>query len=445
MSIFDDLSGTIEKAGKSATGAGSDFGVLNDQVAKGAGASKEAAHESAYLTDILKALKDGHVSLSDLLQLEADAIKEKLSPAARELVMQRALEGEGVAATSAAIDRAMTDSNTQMVARLDLEKLTRDNLIEHQSAIFDFNTKMAEMKDAVAQGGDAVSLFSKQLTQTALDLTSQSLSSVLGAPTKELATLEAQLASVNLQIANGTVGREGPNAQSAALVAALNQQITALQAQGKLISDPVIKAGIDGEIAARQAQVKSLQDSTANALAPLEKLRTEIQNRIGIEQAQTAVLKAQQTLNQAVYLTDVDRNRIAGDLLEKQRIQAGLLQAVNDKLGVLPFNLDAVNRAAQTLSSAMGIANNSGYSANTDGYHFASLHGMPSYDVGTPYVPSNQIALLHRGEAVIPASQNSGAGGGQPVTVVVELDGQVLFQAMQRHQGQAIRVAGRGV
>src|SRR5690606_16103534 len=32
--------------------------------------------------------------------------------------------------------------------------------------------------------------------------------------------------------------------------------------------------------------------------------------------------------------------------------------------------------------------------------------GIPSYDVGTPYVPRDQLAVVHQGEAIIPANQN---------------------------------------
>jgi hypothetical protein len=36
---------------------------------------------------------------------------------------------------------------------------------------------------------------------------------------------------------------------------------------------------------------------------------------------------------------------------------------------------------------------------------------LPSFDVGTPYVPHDMVAKIHQGEAVIPASQNRGGGG----------------------------------
>ena len=52
---------------------------------------------------------------------------------------------------------------------------------------------------------------------------------------------------------------------------------------------------------------------------------------------------------------------------------------------------------------------------------------MPSYDVGTPYVPRDQVAMVHQGEAIIPAALNKpGALGGSTntnnVTVNVNME-----------------------
>ncbi len=43
---------------------------------------------------------------------------------------------------------------------------------------------------------------------------------------------------------------------------------------------------------------------------------------------------------------------------------------------------------------------------------------IPSYQHGTPYIPRTQVAVLHKGEAVIPAGQNrAGAGGGNTFNI----------------------------
>jgi hypothetical protein len=39
-----------------------------------------------------------------------------------------------------------------------------------------------------------------------------------------------------------------------------------------------------------------------------------------------------------------------------------------------------------------------------------SFDGLPSFDVGTSYVPRDMLAMVHQGEAIIPAAQNRGGG-----------------------------------
>ena len=73
-------------------------------------------------------------------------------------------------------------------------------------------------------------------------------------------------------------------------------------------------------------------------------------------------------------------------------------------------------------------------------------NGTPSYAVGTPYVPKTQLALLHKGEAIIPATQNtydqsnnnSTSLNIQPGAINIvtpkfsSADGQELFRQLER-------------
>jgi hypothetical protein len=69
------------------------------------------------------------------------------------------------------------------------------------------------------------------------------------------------------------------------------------------------------------------------------------------------------------------------------------------------------------------------------------------YEDGTNYVPSNQLAVLHQGEAVIPASQNQGApyqGGGEATFHIYDTDG-VLMGTMRGHAEEVVVGALSGV
>jgi hypothetical protein len=43
---------------------------------------------------------------------------------------------------------------------------------------------------------------------------------------------------------------------------------------------------------------------------------------------------------------------------------------------------------------------------------FGEGTALAGYAVGTPYVPQDGLAMLHRGEAVIPSKYNKGGGAG---------------------------------
>jgi hypothetical protein len=60
------------------------------------------------------------------------------------------------------------------------------------------------------------------------------------------------------------------------------------------------------------------------------------------------------------------------------------------------------------------------------------------YQNGTNYVPSDQLAYLHRGEAVVPASQNQGTPW-QSGTVTCQLDGPATVGLLE---GRAVTVVG---
>jgi hypothetical protein len=75
---------------------------------------------------------------------------------------------------------------------------------------------------------------------------------------------------------------------------------------------------------------------------------------------------------------------------------------------------------------------NAAIDASSDGAAFADL-AMAAYDVGTPYVPSDQIAKIHKGEAIIPAKYNkSGAFGGNTVHNNINISGPVDRRTMEQ-------------
>jgi hypothetical protein len=71
-----------------------------------------------------------------------------------------------------------------------------------------------------------------------------------------------------------------------------------------------------------------------------------------------------------------------------------------------------IGRGAELRNTASGIAN------SVRGIGSSNQYSVPSYDVGTPYVPQDTLAMVHKGERIIPAAQNNSGTAGSGVTIV---------------------------
>jgi hypothetical protein len=85
----------------------------------------------------------------------------------------------------------------------------------------------------------------------------------------------------------------------------------------------------------------------------------------------------------------------------------------------------------------------SGGGAGWLGTLFSNI-GLPSFDVGTPYVPHDMVATIHRGERIVPADENAAGNFGSRSTNVTN---HFHFAgAVDTHtQMQVMRSAGRGI
>lgn len=127
---------------------------------------------------------------------------------------------------------------------------------------------------------------------------------------------------------------------------------------------------------------------------------------------------------------------------------AGSATALTSSAGLLSAAGAALQTAAATMSmGGMGGSMFSGGMFGAGGGLFGgmgSFFGFPGFAVGTPYVPQDMLAVIHRGEAIVPASMNkAGAmtGGGMSVSQHFHLSGQMDA----RSQGQLAAAAYRGV
>lgn len=107
------------------------------------------------------------------------------------------------------------------------------------------------------------------------------------------------------------------------------------------------------------------------------------------------------------------------------------------------------------LIGAVGTANSGGWMSGLLGMFGGSstpLAGslgaagglpLPSFAVGTDFVPRDMIARIHQGERIIPAAQNNGSNqkSSQPLSIIVNVNGSLSAPDVRRAAGQGAREA----
>lgn len=113
---------------------------------------------------------------------------------------------------------------------------------------------------------------------------------------------------------------------------------------------------------------------------------------------------------------------------------------------------DAIKRmiaeaaSAEIMRRLFGDFGSKGGGGNQIGGWIGSLLGsLPSFDVGTPYVPRDMLAMVHQGEKIIPAAQNRAGAGGQSISVVINMAGGGSGGDLRQAAGDIARRIGQAV
>ncbi len=174
------------------------------------------------------------------------------------------------------------------------------------------------------------------------------------------------------------------------------------------------------EVAAMQARIALLAADPTSDPAKLAELKAQLlkveedYQRKVTDVANKSELERKQYVIQAEEAVQNTFGTLLSDLMDRTKSwKQSMLDAVSSITKALN-DLVAKHLAEQLFGPGTG-AN------NILGSIFGSLFGggaIPSFDVGTPYVPRDTLALVHRGERIIPAGQNKGGGQGSPFSVV---------------------------
>ena len=154
---------------------------------------------------------------------------------------------------------------------------------------------------------------------------------------------------------------------------------------------------------------------------------TEIKNAAARENAKYS-LQAQQAMQDSM-------GTMFEDLIKGTKSLSDAFKSFADSVIASIIRIQAQKMAEGILGMSMG--------GGTVGSVFGGLFGG-SFAVGTNYVPNDMLAMVHKGERIVPASQNNpamlgaGAGGGMNVTNNFHVSGPVD----NRTQGQIATLAG---
>ncbi|MBN8509200.1 MAG: hypothetical protein J0L57_11360 [Burkholderiales bacterium] len=96
----------------------------------------------------------------------------------------------------------------------------------------------------------------------------------------------------------------------------------------------------------------------------------------------------------------------AGKAITEWTSFRGLLKAIGQDILQVAVKATVTDPLSKLVSGGLG-----------GGFNFGSLLGLiPAFDTGTAYVPRDMLAMVHKGERIVPAAENRAGGAG--VTVV---------------------------
>lgn len=234
------------------------------------------------------------------------------------------------------------------------------------------------------------------------------------------------------------------------------------------MSEPLkdlVRAEADLAVVAEQAAAnqKRLNDLLgATDTAQLEKARSDMQllaaaleeGAISVEQFEEAVAarlgtaadKSVEKLDQLKLAIEGWGRDVSSEIAKTVFEGGASLQSFGKIIDTMAQKIFAMILQQQVMDPLMkgitGAMSGAGGGAAGGGFDFTKLLAMiPSYDVGTPYVPRTGLALIHQGERITTARDNAAGLSGGGITNNFILSGPVD----QRTQQQAAALAGASV
>lgn len=226
----------------------------------------------------------------------------------------------------------------------------------------------------------------------------------------------------------------------------LTKQTVLIQLQNDNFGES--KEKIEGILRAREVMFDLEQKGVvlsdkerANIQAKLDALQTEKELQAELKEAEEARVEAEK---ERLKLQEEQRKRFEDSIQDIKKDLAGeITQAIKgaQSLGDAFKNVAAKIAEAVTQAQILKLLSSAGLGGGSGGgggmgWLGDLLGGLLSFDVGTPYVPRDQIAQIHQGEMIIPRVQaeriRQGGMGGVTVNQYITTPDAGSFQRSQQ-------------
>ena len=217
------------------------------------------------------------------------------------------------------------------------------------------------------------------------------------------------------QVNNGTLSIDNMTASQMQVYAAYMQskqaieELKAAQENKKIADDNAVKSSI--ELALANAQETKSYDELKNQI-----LQTWKEGKISTEDARTYMERAMGDMSndaRETFMEDLpDSIKNGLDPTKYQSWGRDLVDTIGRWFDGIWKSANETWQRIGNLFSGKGFKTDAEISFSSGGGRWwrpvveAGGRSLPSYDVGTPYVPNDQLAMVHKGEAIIPAKYN---------------------------------------